>query len=273
MYSRSCAFLRRVGRSLVAGLHGSNRGCVTETEHYIYRYALLWLTLTATVADDLGKCETRSCYSTVYLAISLYLMVIPKHSLRPRIWWCGVPLTSDPHAGHRPSRRRGRGAEPVLRAGAKGDSSWRSEALTPDPFIFISSCHPTIIMEVRSTSLIALQDVCSPSRAAILTGRFPLHNTIDDWIPPASSYGVSSYWDANEALNPAMDAIRIWPYPISYLIYIIHIIKYDNNNLIEYPNPQLPLNETTMADRLSAGGYVARAVGKWHLGFYKWYEW
>ena len=66
-----------------------------------------------------------------------------------------------------------------------------------------------------------VQDVCSPSRATFMTGRFAMHHTIVDWIPPASAYG-------------------------------------------------LPLNETTMADTFKRAGYDCHAVGKWHLGFYKW---
>ena len=66
-----------------------------------------------------------------------------------------------------------------------------------------------------------VQDVCSPSRATFMTGRFPLHNTIVDWIPPHSTYG-------------------------------------------------LPLNETTLAEKFNSAGYLSHAVGKWHLGFYKW---
>lgn len=65
------------------------------------------------------------------------------------------------------------------------------------------------------------QDVCSPSRASFLSGRYALHHSVVDWIPPASSYG-------------------------------------------------LPTNLTTMADVFKGAGYVTRAVGKWHLGFYKW---
>ena len=66
-----------------------------------------------------------------------------------------------------------------------------------------------------------VQDVCSPSRATFQTGRYAMHHSIVDWIPPASAYG-------------------------------------------------LPLNETTLADKMKSAGYATHAVGKWHLGFYKW---
>eukprot|EP01006_Ploeotia_vitrea_P060009 TRINITY_DN75143_c0_g1_i1.p1 TRINITY_DN75143_c0_g1~~TRINITY_DN75143_c0_g1_i1.p1 ORF type:complete len:527 (+),score=79.25 TRINITY_DN75143_c0_g1_i1:32-1612(+) len=66
-----------------------------------------------------------------------------------------------------------------------------------------------------------VQDVCSPSRSTFMSGLFPLHNSINDWIPYKSSYG-------------------------------------------------LPLNITTTADKMNEAGYESHAVGKWHLGFYKW---
>eukprot|EP00055_Hartaetosiga_balthica_P016693 m.106548 g.106548 ORF g.106548 m.106548 type:complete len:584 (+) comp9155_c5_seq1:2-1753(+) len=66
-----------------------------------------------------------------------------------------------------------------------------------------------------------LQDVCSPSRASIMTGRYAMHHGVVDWIPPTSSYGMD-------------------------------------------------LNDTTIADKLKEAGYSRHAIGKWHLGFYKW---
>lgn len=64
------------------------------------------------------------------------------------------------------------------------------------------------------------QAVCSPTRTAFMSGRYPLHTSINEWIPPNCAYG-------------------------------------------------LPLNETTIADELTAAGYDSHAVGKWHCGFFK----
>ena len=35
-----------------------------------------------------------------------------------------------------------------------------------------------------------VQPSCSPTRAAIITGRYPLHTGINHWIPWSSSYGL-----------------------------------------------------------------------------------
>ena len=35
-----------------------------------------------------------------------------------------------------------------------------------------------------------VQDVCSPSRATFMTGRYAMHHSIVDWIPPKSAYGL-----------------------------------------------------------------------------------
>lgn len=35
-----------------------------------------------------------------------------------------------------------------------------------------------------------VQDVCSPSRATFMTGRYAMHHGVVDWIPPQSAYGL-----------------------------------------------------------------------------------
>jgi len=70
--------------------------------------------------------------------------------------------------------------------------------------------------------------VCSPTRACILTGKYPARLHVTDWIP------------GQMPANPKM-LVPDWT-------------KY------------LPLEETTIADALRGGGYATACIGKWHLG-------
>jgi len=69
---------------------------------------------------------------------------------------------------------------------------------------------------------------CSPSRASILTGRWPARLGLTQYLPG----------------NPALDKPLIQP---------------------ELP-PGLPHDEVTLAEELSAAGYATASIGKWHLG-------
>ena len=73
--------------------------------------------------------------------------------------------------------------------------------------------------------------VCSPTRASILTGKYPATLGLTDWID----------WDGST--HPARGKLVDVP-------YIDH----------------LPSNETTVAQALQDGGYRTWHIGKWHLG-------
>lgn len=78
----------------------------------------------------------------------------------------------------------------------------------------------------------AASSVCSPSRAAILTGKSPARLGITDWIGEASG----TDWTRNDRVLPA---------------------DYVHN---------LPHEETTIAEAMQAAGYKTFFAGKWHLG-------
>ena len=82
---------------------------------------------------------------------------------------------------------------------------------------------------IRFTSAYCAQSICSPSRAALLTGKSPARLHLTTYLPgrPDSL--------AQKVLHP----------PI---------------------RTHLPLNELTLATHLRRGGYATACIGKWHLG-------
>ena len=82
---------------------------------------------------------------------------------------------------------------------------------------------------LRFTDFYASCPVCSPTRASILTGKYPQRVNITDWIP-----GRKDLPD-QRLKRPAI-------------------------------NNELPLGEVTIAEALKKRGYVTGHIGKWHLG-------
>lgn len=84
----------------------------------------------------------------------------------------------------------------------------------------------------RFTDAYSACPVCSPSRAALMTGKYPQRLGITDYIGAPQP----EKWDRNTELLPA-------PY-----------------------SERLELSETTLAETLKAAGYATMFAGKWHLG-------
>ncbi len=86
---------------------------------------------------------------------------------------------------------------------------------------------------IRFTQAYASCTVCSPTRAALLTGKNPTTLNLTDWIPGHQ---------ANRGSQPHQRFI------------------------VPAFNQQLPLEEITFAEKLTEKGYATASIGKWHLG-------
>lgn len=103
---------------------------------------------------------------------------------------------------------------------------------------------------VRFTNAYAAAAICSPSRAAILTGRYPARLGLTDWIRarfqggeiPADGHNPTVYVGGPE-------------FP-----------------LLTPPNPLwMEHEEVTLAEMLEPVGYTSAHIGKWHLGAEAWF--
>lgn len=81
---------------------------------------------------------------------------------------------------------------------------------------------------MRFTDAYAACPVCSPTRASIVSGKYPAHVNLTDFIP--------GHW-------------RPWA-----------------KLVVPEFNQSLPLEEVTIAEALKSAGYVSGIFGKWHLG-------
>jgi arylsulfatase A-like enzyme len=108
------------------------------------------------------------------------------------------------------------------------DMGWRDLACQGSGFYETPHIDRLAAAGMRFTQGYSACTVCSPTRAAILTGQYPARLHITDWI--------AGHQRPHAKLLPPD-----W-------------------------TQHLPLETVTVAERLSAAGYATASIGKWHLG-------
>jgi len=89
---------------------------------------------------------------------------------------------------------------------------------------------------IRFTNAYAACPVCSPTRASIMTGKYPARLRTTDYFGAPQPDTVQKHWTRNKPLLPARYRDRV------------------------------PLEEVTVAEALRQHGYATLFAGKWHLG-------
>ncbi len=102
---------------------------------------------------------------------------------------------------------------------------------------------------IRFTQAYAAAAVCSPSRAALLTGRYPARLGITDWIRAQFQ---------STAVPPG-------EMPEPFVAHPSRKLRCPSNY------PRLKLEEVTIAELMKEAGYTTAHIGKWHLGTEEWY--
>ncbi|MBM4020548.1 MAG: sulfatase [Planctomycetes bacterium] len=108
------------------------------------------------------------------------------------------------------------------------DMGWMDLACQGSRFYETPSIDRLAAQGMRFTNAYAACPVCSPTRAAVMTGRYPARLHVTDWIAG-------------------------------------HVRPYAKLRIPDWTK-FLPLEEITIAEALKAAGYASASIGKWHLG-------
>lgn len=113
------------------------------------------------------------------------------------------------------------------------DLGWKDLSVYGSTFNETPTLDSLAAQGVRFTDFYASCNVCSPSRSSIMTGQYPVHTGITDWITGRQNGGGPMPWD--KLIAP----------PFTF---------------------NLDTADVTIGEALRQGGYATMYAGKWHLG-------
>lgn len=116
------------------------------------------------------------------------------------------------------------------------DLGWRDLGCYGSPLYETPNIDKLANEGMRFTDAYAACQVCSPTRASIMAGRYPARMNTTDWFGAPQPSNVGRHWTRNKPLLPA---------------------EYEEH---------LPLENITIAEALKEAGYTTFFAGKWHLG-------